>query len=132
MTFHRLYLGIVAGAAVLSLSLAACSGQSANSTYVPTTSTNSAVALSGDQIKSTCGKRIHIVVAGIVDCKFSEQNYGGNFKVYNKTKGIILITPNHGTKDTVFTVVGLAIGRGSFLVKDHKGNELIIKVRVTL
>jgi hypothetical protein len=124
---------ITGGAAFLSLLLTACSGQSSNATYVPpATTTSSAVALKGDAIKSTCGKRIHIVIAGIIDCKFSEQGYGGNFKVYNKTKGIILITPNHGTKDTVFTVIGLAIGRGSFLVKDHQGNELIIKVRVTL
>jgi hypothetical protein len=83
------------------------------------------------KIDSSCGDRVHIVLLGIVDCKFDEKNYDGNFKVTVQTKGLISISPSHGTKDTKFTVTALLVGRGYFLVKGSKGVSLKVRVHVT-
>ena len=50
----------------------------------------------------------------------------------NHTKGLVGITPSKGTKDTTFTVTGLIVGKGYFLVRDSHKNTLKVKVRVTL
>jgi hypothetical protein len=125
----------------LSLSAVACHGQAAGSTgYVPTTATGLSVP-SGDagidnaakgSITSTCGDRVHIVLAGFIDCRFKEKGYAGILKIYNHTKGLVGISPSSGTTKTKFTITGLVVGRGSFLVKDHRGNDLKVRVRVTL
>jgi hypothetical protein len=99
--------------AALSLALAACHGGSTGtSSYVPAGSSalQSGPAgiivgpdvLSGD-IDSNCGKRIHIVVAGIIDCKFDEKGYGNRtFTLTDHTNGLILISPTSGNRHTVF------------------------------
>jgi hypothetical protein len=115
--------------ATLSMSVVGCQGApSGSSTFVPSVNPAGAPI----KIKSTCGDRIHIVVAGIVDCKFKEQNKGGDFKVTVATKGLVSISPSKGDRDTTFTVTGLVLGRGYFLVRDDKGNTLKIRVRVTV
>lgn len=135
---HRSF-AIITATATLSLALAACQSQSPPSAYVPTRGANvpAGRALSpgvpdgSGAIKSTCGDRIHIVLAGFVDCKFKEQHYGGTFRVYNRTRGLVSVTPSEGTKTTTFTVTGLLLGRGAFLIKDQHGHHFIMHVRVT-
>ena len=85
------------------------------------------------KIISSCGKHVHIVIAGIVDCKFREPGYGGGtFTLTNDTKGIVVISPSSGTKSTTFTILGALLGSGHFVVKDAKGRELRVTVKVTL
>jgi hypothetical protein len=115
--------------------MTACGGApSGNQGYVPPSSAGAAFVLPDkkESITSTCGKRIHILVAGFVDCKFKEKGYGGNFKVTNAFKGLISISPDKGNKDTAFTVTGLVVGKGYFLVRDTHKNSLKVRVRVTL
>jgi hypothetical protein len=115
--------------------ITACGGGSSGSQgYVLPSNAGAAFVLPDkkENITSTCGKRIHIVVAGIVDCKFNEKGYSGNFKVTNAFKGLISISPDKGTKDTTFTVTGIAAGRGYFLVRDTQKNFLKVRVHVTL
>lgn len=133
----------VAAITAISFAVAGCHGQGpGTSGYVPASTSalpaaqGTALApiapdAKGHKIKSTCGDRIHIVLLGVVDCKFDEKGYGGVFKVYGHTKGLIAISPSSGTKATTFTVTGLLVGKGSFLIKDHRGNHLKVRVHVT-
>jgi hypothetical protein len=145
MRFNLKPIALAAGAAALSASLAACHGQSPGSTYVPTGSTDLSVSQAGPglaspdkkqkkvEIVSSCGKHVHIVLAGIVDCKFREQGYGdGTFTLTNDTKGIVIISPMSGTRATTFTILGALVGSGYFEVKDTKGHVLKVTVKVTL
>ncbi|HET6277036.1 MAG TPA: hypothetical protein VFE16_13995 [Candidatus Cybelea sp.] len=130
-------------AASLSLSVVACRGGGApgSSSYVPAGSTS--VSQDGDtggatpdregRISSTCGRHIHVVIAGIVDCRFHERGYGdGKFTLHDHTKGIILIGPLEGSRKTKFTITGAVAGRGFFVVRDTHGNYLVVRVRVTV
>ncbi len=142
MRFNLKRIGFAAGAIAFSLTMVACHGQTpGSSSYIPTNST----ALSASQsatdsaapdvrkIISSCGKHVHIVIAGIVDCKFREPGYGGGtFTLTNDTKGIVVISPSSGTKSTTFTILGALLGSGHFVVKDAKGRELRVTVKVTL
>ena len=130
----RIATGFVAGV-LCAVGLAACGGgRTGYESYTP-----SGVAplaqLAPDKkasIASTCGTKIHMVIGVFVDCKFKEKGYGGNFTILNHTKGLVGITPSKGTKDTTFTVTGLLVGKGYFLVRDSHKNTLKVKVRVTL
>jgi hypothetical protein len=132
---------LIAACAAVTFSVVGCQGGSPGGAagYTPASSASLPAPAGilpdkkhkGD-IDSSCGKRIKIVLLGFVDCKFNAPDYGGNFKVYNHTQGLIGITPETGTKDTTFTVTGLLIGKGSFMVRDHRGQMLKIKVSVSL
>jgi hypothetical protein len=143
MKFSLKGLSYAAALASLTLSVAACSGgASPNGTaYVPSGAANVSQPASGGaaspdrhmRIDSTCGRRIHIVVAGLVDCRFHERGYGdGKFTIHDHTKGIVLISALEGTRKTRFTITGAVVGRGFFLVRDTRGNYLVVRVRVTL
>jgi hypothetical protein len=133
----------VAVITAISFAVAGCHGQGPGASgYVPAgagalpeAQTPGLAPISPDakshKIKSTCGERIHIVLLGVVDCKFNEKGFGGTFKVYDHTKGLIAISPSSGTKATTFTVTGLLVGKGSFLIKDQRGNHLKVRVHVT-
>jgi len=83
-------------------------------------------------IKSTCGRKIHIVLAGMVDCKFHEHGYGnGIFTLHDHTNGLITISPSQGDRTTKFTITGVAAGSGYFVVTDNHNNKLRVRVRVT-
>jgi hypothetical protein len=141
MEHNRKPLIFLVAAAALLLSAAACHSQSPGSSgYVPTSTSSLPGARNGDtsdmgakdnDIKSTCGDRVHIVLLGFVDCKFKETGYDGRFRVFNHTKGLVGISPSSGTSATTFTITGLILGRGAFLIKDHRGNHLLIRVHVT-
>lgn len=146
MKFNLNRIGLAAAAAALSAGMAACHGQLPGSTYVPAGSTALSVPQAGAglaapdkkkkkkvEIVSSCGNHVHIVIAGIVDCKFREQGYGnGTFTLTNDTKGIVVITPMSGTRATTFTILGALIGSGYFEVKDSNGHVLKVTVKVTL
>jgi hypothetical protein len=142
MRFNFKRIGLAAGAVAFSLTMVACHGQTpGSSSYLPTSSVAPTSELSGaaapDHVKkkivSSCGDHVHIVLAGIVDCKFRERSYGdGTFTLTNNTKGIVILTPMSGTKSTTFTILGALLGSGYFTVKDAKGRELRVTVKVTL
>jgi hypothetical protein len=143
MRFNLQRFGLAAGAAAFSLTMAACHGQSPGSAgYIPTGSSALSAPQAGlgsdspdakRKIVSSCGDHIHIVLAAIVDCKFRERGYGGGtFTLENHTKGIVVISPSSGTKATTFTILGAVLGSGNFVVKDTKGRDLKVTVRVTL
>ncbi len=146
MTFNLKRISITAGAAALSLSVVACHGQSpGGSGYVPPASTSFSAAQQSTgfatpdkkkekiEIVSSCGKHVRIVLLGIIDCKFREENYGdGTFTLTNNTNGIVVISPSSGTRATTFTILGAVLGGGNFVVKDKKGHHLKVRVRVTL
>jgi hypothetical protein len=142
MRFNPRNFGITA-AAILSLGTVACHGQDpATSGYVPT----STVALPGSQasqpieplgqkgqIDSGCGHRLHIVIAGILSCRFREPGRkDGTFTIANHESGIVEVTPASGTQATAFTIVGLVAGSGYILVKDARGGRYKMRVTVTL
>ncbi len=142
MRSFRKSLGFVTLAA-LSLSMVACHGQSSVSpSYLPPSTTGLSTpqtAASGvdeskeSKIVSSCGRRIHIVVAGIIDCKFHEKGHKDRrFTLHDHTHGLVLISPRKGTRETVFTVTGVAVGSGDFVVRDRHGNHAKVRVRVTL
>lgn len=142
MEHNRHLIRLAAGLATLVLGVVACQG--APSSSIPpgassfvTQQAHSAGILPDKKKKdidlvSTCGTRLHIVLLGIVDCQFNEKDYNGKFKVSNKTKGLVTITPSSGTRGTTFTVVGALVGSGTFTVSDNDGNHLILRVKVTL
>jgi hypothetical protein len=144
MRFNSKSISLAASAAALSLSMVACHGQYPGSTgYMPTsTSALPASQVGGIQpagkkrdidIHASCSHRLHIVIAGIVDCRFRERGYeNGTFTVTDEEKGIVGVTPQSGTQSTVFTIVGLLVGGGHLVWKDTKGNEYKILVKVTL
>jgi hypothetical protein len=125
-------LPIIIGPAILSLGLAACGGGSPTSpAYVPVNNSSILAPNAKVVIGSTCGDRVHIILLGVVTCKFNEKHYGGNFKITVATKGLVSIDPMKGTKDTKFTVTGLILGKGYFLIRDDQKNTLKVRVRVT-
>lgn len=141
MRFNLQRIGFAAAAVAFSLTMVACHGQTpGSSSYIPTNATAlSAQSGSGvaspdvRKIISSCGKHVHIVLLGIVDCKFREAGYGdGTFTLTNDTKGIVVISPSSGTKATTFTILGAVLGSGHFTVKDAKGRHLSVTVKVTL
>src|SRR5271165_7590182 len=107
MGLNRQLIRALAGAAALILGVIACHGASTGSTgYVPTGGSSLAAPqangagaaavpdrVSGD-LDSTCAKHLHIVLLGIVDCKFKEKGYDGTFRIFNKTRGIVTISPS--------------------------------------
>jgi hypothetical protein len=128
---------------VLALSVAGCQGGSPSSAqYTPTSTGAAPAALTGGtvsldkkkkaKIVSSCGDHIRVVVLGIVECKFHENGYTGNFNITNETKGLVAISPTTGDKETVFTITALLVGSGHFLVEDTKATKLKVFVHVTL
>ncbi|HEY6486801.1 MAG TPA: hypothetical protein VIX83_10495 [Candidatus Cybelea sp.] len=124
-----------------SLSLAGCHGGApAGSTgYLPANVSSTAGSIVNPdknrpiQIESSCGKRVRIVLLGSVSCEFKERGYAnGVFKLYNHEKGLVSVSPAKGTESTTFTVSGLLVGRGSFLVRDTRGHHLAVHTRVSL
>jgi hypothetical protein len=145
MRFNLKRTGFAAGAVALSLAMVACHGQSPGSSgYIPSNSTALSVPQAGAgltapdakrkiQIVSSCGKHVHIVLLGILDCRFRERGYGdGTFTLANDTKGVVVITPMSGSQSTKFTILGALLGSGHFVVKDAKGRQLKVTVKVTL
>jgi len=144
MRFNSKSITIVCSVAALSLGMFGCHGQYSGTTgYMPPSTNAIPASQSGGgiertakkkvKIQSGCGHRLHIVIAGIVNCRFREEGYGnGIFTVTNHETGIIGVTPSSGDKSTVFTIVGLVLGSGHLVWKDSKGREYKIAVRVTL
>lgn len=140
MRFDLKRIGFASAAVAFSLGMAACHGGSpGSSAYIPAGA--SAPQSQGfempdhtkRQIISSCGKHVHIVLLGVVDCKFREPGYGnGTFALTNDTKGIVLISPSSGTRSTTFTILGAVLGSGHFTVKDDKGRSITVTVKVTL
>lgn len=143
MRFISKNLGI-AIVAILALSTIGCHGQyPGNTGYMPSTTAASAGQGAGGiepsgkgtkgDIDTPCGTRIHIVIAGILNCRFREKHYkSGTFTIVNDEQGIVEITPTSGTQATKFTIVGLLVGSGHILVKDSKGNQDTLRVTVGL
>lgn len=144
---NRQLMRLVVGPAALLIAVVACHGSPAdNSAYVPNSGTNldapqaagrgNAAAIAEakrGEIVSSCGRRIHIVIAGILDCKFHEKGYGDRmFRLEDHTAGIILISPSKGNKATTFTITGLVAGEGYFKVKDKRHHHIKVRVKVTL
>lgn len=142
-TGHR--TGLLTGIAALSLILAAChGGSSGTAPYLPgdgasaQRATGRGIAPNDSdrgEILSSCGHRIRIVLAGIVNCRFHE--IGGRHAVFtlkNATHGLILISPTTGDRRTTFTITGLVIGSGHFTVRagGDRTHRLLVAVRVTL
>jgi hypothetical protein len=95
-----------------------------------------AIAPNGEErgeILSSCGRRIHVIVAGIVNCHF---RLGGDrdatFTLIDHTHGLILISPTTGNRTTKFTITGVLVGSGYFIVRSDNDRRLRVRVRVTL
>ncbi|HEY6484844.1 MAG TPA: hypothetical protein VIX83_00475 [Candidatus Cybelea sp.] len=74
-----------------------------------------------------------LFLLGSADCKFNELELrNGTFKITSETKGFVSISPSSGTSATTFTVSGLLVGSGKFVIKDTKGHSLAVRVKVTL
>ncbi|HEY5427142.1 MAG TPA: hypothetical protein VIJ77_11365 [Candidatus Tumulicola sp.] len=81
-------------------------------------------------IKSTCGHKIDIHLLGVVSCQFSEFGYDGTFTIdASHLSGLASVSPDHGTKQTVFTVTGLIEGGGYFIVQGAR--KIRVHVQVT-
>jgi hypothetical protein len=141
MRFNSKSIVLAGSLAALTLSLVACHGQSpGGAAYVPASTSALPVSQVGPldrdkkvDIESTCGHRLHIVIAAVVDCKFHEKGYGaGLFTVSNDVNGIVTVSPQSGDRRTVFTILGALVGTGHLTWKDSKGNEFKITVKVTL
>ncbi len=136
----RLFTGIVA----VSLFLAAChGGSSGTAPYVPSSSLSSQAGDQGlapndndrGEIRPSCGHHVHIVLAGIINCRFHEiGDRDALFTLKNDTHGLILISPMSGNRHTKFTITGLVVGSGHFTVraKGDPGHVLVVTVKVTL
>jgi hypothetical protein len=140
---HRQCLRLAAGMATFLLLLAACrGGSSGTAPSIPASSAASrplvdrGTAPNGEvrgELFSSCGHHVHIVLAGIVNCRFHEVGDRGDvFTLKNHTRGLILISPMTGTRRTTFTITGLVVGSGHFTVRDGRKNRLIVTVRITL
>lgn len=141
--FKMQHSRLVMGMAVLSLLLAAChGGSSGTAPYVPASSASTQTFDRGitsnneerGELFSSCGHHIRIVLAAIVNCRFHEVGGGSKdvFTLKNDTRGLILISPGSGTRDTKFTITGLVLGSGHFTVNDGKKDHLTVTVRVRL
>ena len=145
MGLNRRILRLVSGLAALLLSAVACNGSpSGGPQYFPSSTSGMSAPQShlgilpnGEErgeILSSCGRHIRIKVAGILTCMFREPGYGDNspFTIHDHTNGLISISPMSGNSDTKFTVTGLVIGSGFFVVRDNIGHHLRVTVRVIL
>jgi len=139
MRFNWKTFGVAAVAAALFPSVVACHGESPNgSAYTPTVTTALSRPSVGDfdkaakhTIVSTCGDRVHIVLAGFKGCRFSEKGYRGSFTIHDRTKGLVGTWPSSGTEDTTFTITGLVVGNGAFVIRSKRGDDLVVRIRVT-
>jgi hypothetical protein len=141
MELNRQLLRVVIGLAALSLSLAACHSSSSGS-YVPPSSGVSAPQADlrvspaheeHGEITSSCGNHIRIKVAGILNCRFWEAGYGkATLTLQDHTNGLILISPKTGTRHTNFTITGVLVGSGYFVVQGAAGSSLKVTVKVSL
>lgn len=143
MEINRQYFRLILSLAALSLSLAACHGASPGSTgYVPPGSAmslpqqNVGIAPNGEErgeVVSSCGTRIRIVLAGILNCHFREGgDHDVRWKLQDHTQGLILLSPTSGGRFTKVTITGLVIGSGYFVVRADDGKKLTVNVKVTL
>ena len=141
MKFNLKRIALAAGTAALSLSMAACHGQSPSSAgYIPTSTDVSVpqaggagdLARRGSPIISLCGNVIKIKLLGTVHCKFKENGYNGIFKLFNHVPGLLDLKPLIGNDKTDFLLGGLALGNGFFLVKDLRHHTALIRVRIVL
>lgn len=136
---------LVPGMAALSLLLGAChSASSGIAPYFPANGTSSQQAVDRGstpeagrrgELRSSCGHHIRIVLAGIVNCRFHEiGDRDATFTLKNATRGLILISPMTGNRQTLFTITGLVIGSGHFTVRAGRGkrHHLRVSIRVTL
>jgi hypothetical protein len=143
MELNRQILRLVFGVAALSLGLMACHGSPSGGTaYMPASTGASAGGANfgvtpareeRGEVTSTCGKHIHIVVAGFVRCRFWDAGYGhAKFTLDDHTNGLILISPKTGGRHTPFTITGVLVGSGYFIAKDNFGHSLKVTVVVSL
>jgi hypothetical protein len=133
---------LVLAVAILALTAAGCQGggpSSATQLMPASTGAAQSVTTGGTfgsdmkqkpQIISSCGKHIKIVLLGIMNCRFHEVKYDGDFTITNHTNGLIGITPTSGDKTTTFTITGLILGSGYFLVQDTNKTKLKVFVKV--
>jgi hypothetical protein len=142
---NRQLIRLVVGPAALIFAIVACHGAPVGSPgYLPTSGSDVvapqhalAPTVNPDLnlrhvIKSTCGVVLKLVLLELVDCKFVEDGYGGLFTLTNNSHGLLAISPLKGTSKTVFTIVGLLVGDGRFLIRDAKGHKLVIRAKVKL
>jgi hypothetical protein len=138
--------------AALSIGIVACQGTPANnSAYVPNSAQmqashsglapisqagtsafieTDAANLKVGPVVSSCGEKVNITLAGLVNCSFHEKGYAGRFRVTSHMNGIATISPKNGTATTKFTVTGLLTGSGDFVVDGGKGDHLVVHVKV--
>jgi hypothetical protein len=90
------------------------------------------VVVGDGNVLSSCGDNIQIKIAGIVNCQFSETGFHGTYVIDSHLNGIASVSPNKGTHKTQFTVLGLVVGGGYFVVHGAPGLSLKVHVSVTL
>jgi hypothetical protein len=123
---------------VFSIGIVACQGTPANnSAYVPMSQPGTSAFIEAGAAKtkvgpvvSSCGEKINITLAGLVNCKFREAGYAGQFHVTSNMSGIAVVTPHTGTAKTNFTVTGALAGKGNFVVEGAAGKRLNVGVKV--
>ena len=69
-------------------------------------------------VKSSCGNHVRILIAGFVDCRFTQQgNHGGSVNIdTSHLVGVATVSPTSGTTKTDFIVTGVVSGMGYFIV----------------
>ncbi|MBV8371901.1 MAG: hypothetical protein JOY69_01450 [Candidatus Eremiobacteraeota bacterium] len=84
-------------------------------------------------VQSSCGNHIRIVIAGFVDCRFTQQgNHGGSVKIdTSHLMGLATVSPTSGTTKTDFIVTGVLSGQGYFIVETQT-RKMRVVVTVSL
>jgi hypothetical protein len=128
----KLLLATVFGVAFL----AGCGGGSPSAVPGPMAAGPSNATVSPDHfppVHSSCGNHVRIIVAGIVDCRFTQAgNHGGSVNIVTShLMGVATVTPTSGTTKTDFEVVGVLSGQGYFIVETQT-RKLRVVVSVSL
>ncbi|HEV3090008.1 MAG TPA: hypothetical protein VGX91_01045 [Candidatus Cybelea sp.] len=146
MQANRHLIQLAAALTTLALGVVACQGAPTSSAgYVPPGASNLAAPQANgagaalpdkkhrrDEIISSCGDHLRIVLLGVVDCKFREKRQDAKFTISDRTHGIVVVSPSKGTSGTTFTILGAIVGSAAFTVKDARGNRIVMRVKVTL
>jgi hypothetical protein len=84
-------------------------------------------------VESSCGNHVRIIVAGILDCRFTQDgNHGGTVNIdTSHLMGIATVTPTSGTTKTDFEVIGVLSGQGYFIVETQT-RKMRVVVSVSL
>ena len=142
MTTKQPLARAVLGSLALVLALSACRGGNAGpSGYVPPATTDATaqaafvqddttIGPDGALIRSNCARLIKLKVAGVLHCRYWERHHPGlTFWVRILKPGIFTVTPLKGTRQTPFTITGLAIGQGLLEIRNGR-HRLIVRIHV--